>query len=203
MFITTVNHRQEQPRVPHNIPSTTRKINITICSPLQKGKRSRSVADGKRAQWNLHEAQAHAEAVAWHFPCTAPGATAVVFGRDFKGQNATQPELTKCCVAGKWHQTFAGDAAWHHCSLQYDSPGSVTWSSSLPVRWLLKSHPHPACNSLTSAHLVLQGTLNRINPCCFLTHTILWLISDLLTFSFSLKVYSIFMTWPADCKIHI
>ena len=188
--------------MPHNFPSTTRKINTTIAeeqhSPLQMGTCSHSTADGKHAPSNLHEeGLAPAEAAAWCFLC------AVVFCGGFKGQNGIEPASTKGCVTGKWHQTFAGDATCRYCSLQYDSPDFVTWSSSLPWRWLLKSHPHAACNSLTSVHLVLQGTLKRINPYCFLTHKILWLISDLLTFSFAFKVYCTFMIWPVDCKIHI
>lgn len=68
--------------MPHNIPRTTCKINTTIAeeqhSLLQKGKRSCSAADGKSAWQNLHEAQAHAEALEQSFPRTAPGAPAAV-----------------------------------------------------------------------------------------------------------------------------
>lgn len=191
--------------MPHNIPSTTRKINTTIAgeqhSLFQKRKHSRSAADGKCAQSNLHEAQADAEAVAFSLHC--PRCYCCGVRQRFQRTKCHRASTNK--VLCHWEMTpdicrwrclaslFASVWQPRFCDVVFLPPCEGTAEKPSP-RSVQLSDLCPPC---------LAGYLGKKKTCCFLTRKILRLISDLLTFSFPFKVYSTSMTWPADCKIHI
>lgn len=169
--------------MPHSIPSTTHKINTTIAgeqhSLFQKGRHSCSAAHGKCAWLDLCQEQA--EAVLWPFLCDRAG-----IRQGFLRMKCPITNQELC----PWERT-PGSCRWHHCSLQYASPDFWMWSSPLSCM-VTAQEPSPlSVNSVKLSDLrppCLAGHLEKNKTCCSLTCKILWLISDLLTFSLSFKI---------------
>lgn len=157
--------------MPHSIPGATPKINTTIageqCSLFQKRKRGCSAADGKCAWVDLHQEK--------------------------------QRQCCGCSQCPHWHTAAISK---DEVTLSQHQPGAVflllapLFSSAWQFRiWdiIFLSCPRaiPMFQSVKLSDLrppCPAGHLEKNKTCCSLTCKILWLTSELVTFSFSFRI---------------